>query len=684
MAIFERRYHQCNENIDDTILISCIIETAQEVNGHTEYLLRLQRGPSKENCWRLLKRYNDFVTLHKNFIKSGIPLSLPGKRLFGNMRPDFIAERRQALQQYINDILMNPILASSLPAKRFVDPDTYSQSFHDQAVQNALLCLRHENLWNLGTSLGAIGWRLRKHYFKVTPKPPDSKASNKLVKSSSQTHSQSKHFLASNASNNGSGSGSGTMFSTSIDLNKLEGCELVLEWSEYGPDKYIEEKELTGIFKSVTSLQHPHIESVVYAAHNESGCLTIRKFHKQGSLKDILCMATPKNTFLSKYGNPKGRTALSMKQVANYGKQILEALIFLHSKGFPYGHLHSGNVVIIDDCVKLLDIENYILGVPAFYRPFFVQHSKIHTPEAIDVYCFGHVLFEMAQGYPLQESVVRQISECPESLKNLLESILSRDACRTNLPTLEQLLNHTFFEQHAAGHSQLTNVDDTLKPHFKLTLNAKEMIKQAVQKAENRLRDEQKSVKNQKRIVRVQELMSSEEEKRKTKQKAKLEHKQSKLKQQASLQANNGRISLIATASGSVPEYADVASGATASSSSAIIFQRCDTTGATLTSPDNREPIFKSPPPTPSAYQRSKQASNHNQFAQQHSPGQSTSLANVERQSSTPNITTSDDHHGGNDNDVNEDNGLEKNRSALLESICKFNRGSLRKVRSND
>lgn len=56
--------------------------------------------------------------------------------------------------------------------------------------------------------------------------------------------------------------------------------------------------------------------------------------------------------------------------------------------------------------------------------------------------------------------------------------------------------------------------------YFKISLNAKEIIKQAVQKAENRLRDEQKSVKNQKRIVRVQELMSSEEEKRKSKQKA--------------------------------------------------------------------------------------------------------------------------------------------------------------------
>lgn len=50
--------------------------------------------------------------------------------------------------------------------------------------------------------------------------------------------------------------------------------------------------------------------------------------------------ANPKNTFLSKYGNPKGRTALSMKQVATYGKQILEALIFMHSKGYAYGKMN--------------------------------------------------------------------------------------------------------------------------------------------------------------------------------------------------------------------------------------------------------------------------------------------------------------------------------------------------------
>ncbi|KRG04585.1 PX domain-containing protein kinase-like protein isoform X2 [Drosophila mojavensis] len=550
------------------------------------------------------------------------------------MRPDFIAERKEALQVYINTILMNPILASSLPAKRFVDPESYSQSFHDHAVQNAMLCLRNDTVWALGPTMGAIGWRLRKHYFKVTTKPPE-KGSNKLVKSGSQNQ-QSKHFAA--GSNGGA-------HSVSIDAGSVDpNAEMVAEWLEYGPDKYVDEKEMHGVLKSLMGLQHPHIEPVVFAAHTENGCLVIRKFHKHGTLKDVLCMATPKNPFLSKYGNPKGRTALSMKQVATYGKQILEALIFLHSKGYACGHLHSGNIVIVDDCVKLLDIENHLLGVPAFYRPFFVQHSKIHTIETIDVYCFGHVLFEMAMGYPLQESVVRQITECPEALKSLLESILSKEACKAGLPTLDQLLGHRFFTQYATE-SAVTSE----KPHFKLSLNAKELLRQAAVKSETRLRDEQKSVKNQKRIVRVQELMSSEEEKRKSKQKAKLEHKQSKLKQQGSLQTSNGRLSLAAVTAASTSA---VASGGGLSTTDS--FNRSDST------------------PEEPALAGIKSLTPASQSPRQEIPASSNLV--VERQTSTPNIASEDV-------DAGED---EPTRSALLESICKFNRGSLRKVRSND
>lgn len=146
--------------------------------------------------------------------------------------------------------------------------------FLDQAVQNALLCLRNESSWTLGTSMGSIGWRLRKHYFKALSKPPDCKSSNKLlVKSGSQSHGQVKQHL-----NLSSASGSNCEHqSVTLSGQHHEGDELVIEWLEFGPDKYIDDKELTGILKSLINLQHQYIESIIYAGHNESGCLVIRK-----------------------------------------------------------------------------------------------------------------------------------------------------------------------------------------------------------------------------------------------------------------------------------------------------------------------------------------------------------------------------------------------------------------------
>lgn len=137
-----------------------------------------------------------------------------------------------------------------------------------------------------------------------------------------------------------------------------------------------------------------------------------------------------------------------------------------------------------------------------------------------------------------------------KSVEDLLESILSKDACKVGLPTLERLIQHPFWQEYVPKfHEQYMSGSDASKHTLKLTNNAKDHIKIAAQKTEQRLRDEQKSVslfvffnsnfdwfhfvrliilmffffffvdqvKNQKRLVRVQELMSSEEEKKKIK-----------------------------------------------------------------------------------------------------------------------------------------------------------------------
>ena len=42
------------------------------------------------------------------------------------------------------------------------------------------------------------------------------------------------------------------------------------------------------------------------------------------------------------------------------------------------GHLHAGNVVVVGGkTCCLLDIENWMLGVPSYYRQFYTQFKKI-------------------------------------------------------------------------------------------------------------------------------------------------------------------------------------------------------------------------------------------------------------------------------------------------------------------
>lgn len=50
--------------------------------------------------------------------------------MFGNTDRKFLNERQEKLQVFIDTILADPLLALSLPTKRFLDPTNYSEDFH--------------------------------------------------------------------------------------------------------------------------------------------------------------------------------------------------------------------------------------------------------------------------------------------------------------------------------------------------------------------------------------------------------------------------------------------------------------------------------------------------------------------------------------------------------------------------
>uniref|UniRef100_A0A4W3JJN6 PX domain containing serine/threonine kinase n=1 Tax=Callorhinchus milii TaxID=7868 RepID=A0A4W3JJN6_CALMI len=421
--------------LDDTVPLSCLIEASQSLQSHTEYIIRVQRGVAAEN-----------ITLDLMcvcFIQiSGLTLPLPPKKLIGNMDREFIAERQRGLQNYLNFITTHHILSTCELVKKFLDPINYSANYTEVALQQVSMFFRSEPNWEVVEPLKEIGWRIRKRHL--------------LIKSKDQPKERQ-----------------------------------VLSWADLGPDKFLSDKDLQSTMKLLTSWSHPCVYPVTFATASESSALVIRMYNEKGTLRDYICKAKPKDPFLKKYCNPKKIQGLDLQQIKTFGRQILEILKFLHEKGFPYGHLHCSNVMLDGDVCKLLDLENSLLGLPSYYRPYYTQCRKINTMEAIDVFCFGHLLYEMTYGRPSDTVPVDSYPPAPSSnIVVVLQSILSTEACKSSMPTLTQLLD---------------------------THKLKEALKTAKECMEKRLNEEQKAIHQRKRLTRAQSHHGSEEEKKKRK-----------------------------------------------------------------------------------------------------------------------------------------------------------------------
>ncbi|KAJ8302273.1 hypothetical protein KUTeg_021260 [Tegillarca granosa] len=458
MSFFEKK-KTSKVTLDDTVFLSCIVEGAQKQDDHIEYTLKVQRGPMVEQSWTVQKRYSDFTALDSELRVSNVELPLPPKRVFGNFDREFIAERKQGLQAYIDAIVQNFLLSNSLYFKRFLDQDHYSVNFTELALQHVSMVFRSEKGWDVVETLHDIGWRFRKSYIMV------------------------KH-------------------------NSQPKIKQVLTWCDYGPDKFIPDKEMVAILNLFSTIQHPHIYHTEFATGSETGGLVIRNYCDKGTLRDYLCKCKPKNNYLKKYANPKITQNLDIGAIKMFGKQILETLKFLTEKGLPYCHLHCSNIILEDGCCKILDIENWLLGIPSYYRSFYTQFKKINSCESIDVYCFGHVIYEMCFGKPLNQATCDSYPpDCPAEIRSVLESILTTEACKNGLPSLSDLLLHPLFSDVAFSYIN--------KPVLKIPSKLKEAIKTAKEDMERRLKEEQKIIHKVKRISKAKEFHMSEGEKKK-------------------------------------------------------------------------------------------------------------------------------------------------------------------------
>ncbi|XP_045593718.2 PX domain-containing protein kinase-like protein isoform X1 [Procambarus clarkii] len=453
MSVFEKK----KDNrllMDDTKPLVCNITDAQNTDGHVEYCVEVWRTPDTETKWTVSHRYSDFAQLHAALKVGSVVLpQLPPKKVFGNTDRDFINERKAALQKYLEDILSNPVLAASLVVKRFLDPKSYTRNFQEEARQNVHIVLRSGGSHEVTEALASCGTRISKEYFLAHP----------------LSDPKTQH---------------------------------VLWWAPFGPDRAMNLRDTHATLTALVQCQHPYIVPAVSSVASEAGVCVVRPWFPQGTVRDMIHDAKPRGNFLIKYSSDKP-SSIRQRDCAIYGRQILEALLFLHEKGLGYGHLHTGNLVIDNNVCRLLDLENQVVGLPNQLRSQMVHHRKINSMEAIDVYCFGHVLYEMVFKKRLATNTCPEFPpESPALSRSVLESILSAEACKNGLPTVAGLLTHPFFNQ--------VPLHSYEKPSLRLPSSVKQAVAQSQEAMLLRLAADQKKIRQQRKLSKAEAFVSQQ------------------------------------------------------------------------------------------------------------------------------------------------------------------------------
>ena len=331
----------------------------------------------------------------------------------------------------------------ALPSKMELQRHEELDAVRDAALLNCSFYLRSSGKYHLIDHLPEIGSRLSKHWFLV-------RTNNKAEKLLTMVpHSAHMALPFSNAT-------------------KKTLRELLLQ------------------------LEHPYIfpfDEIDFTMEEEQ-VVIVQPFCPTGSLKDFIYRSHPCDPWVGKYSYHA--VGLSVKQIQQFGCQILQGLLFLEEQGYPvYGHLHTGNVILQKDTCQLSGYENILLGLSSKMESILWRHLKDNTG-IIDTLCFGHMLFEMASGYELDAPYLK--SEHWKSIQNpqvaqILKFIFENPA---GYPSVQEIAENDFFMEASVAELQ-TFVP---KPVYvsPATKNLFKMIKKQYPKKSKKKRDSVSSI----------------------------------------------------------------------------------------------------------------------------------------------------------------------------------------------
>ncbi|KAK6470232.1 serine/threonine-protein kinase WNK4 isoform X1 [Huso huso] len=255
-------------------------------------------------------------------------------------------------------------------------------------------------------------------------------------------------------------------------------CELqARKLSKAEKQRFSEEVEM------LKGLQHPNIvrfyDSWKSTMKGHKCILLVTELMTSGTLK----------TYLKRFKEMK------LKLLQRWSRQILKGLHFLHTRSPPIIHrdLKCDNIFITGPTgsVKIGDLglatlksasfAKSVIGTPEFMAPEMYEEKY---DEAVDVYAFGMCILEMATSeYPYSEcqnaaQIYRKVTsgikpdsffkvKVPE-LKEIIEGCIRMN--KDERYTIQDLLEHSFFQEDNGVHVELAEEDDTVKSALKLWL----------------------------------------------------------------------------------------------------------------------------------------------------------------------------------------------------------------------
>eukprot|EP00123_Amoebidium_parasiticum_P009518 comp19527_c0_seq1/m.22847 comp19527_c0_seq1/g.22847 ORF comp19527_c0_seq1/g.22847 comp19527_c0_seq1/m.22847 type:complete len:563 (-) comp19527_c0_seq1:285-1973(-) len=360
--------------------------------------------------WSVVKRFSDFVTLHQT-LKQEYQVTLPPlppRQLFRNVTPRFLHERRQLLQAFLERLLSSHCISQQWEVLTFIQvPDL--------------------------TELGAARGRMDSAVVQWVSGQHGAKDKGMIFNCKSPymgTRVTCARAMCSDSS-----------LRRLICRASEPSSKTKINWAAEGQT----------VCKMLRTIhQHEFLVSLQQCdvMTEPRALVVVEKFYSRGSLRDLIHGKDPTEAYLTKYGNDG--SPMELESIRLFGRQILEGLLFIQSRPFPYGHLHTGNVLLsITNTIKLCGLENTLLGQDPYLISRYPRADLSSLSlRILDVISFGHVLFEMAFGFEPDRPHPKYIPpHSSNRLREIIQSILQ--GSRKDYPTVRELCSMPFFSSVA-------------------------------------------------------------------------------------------------------------------------------------------------------------------------------------------------------------------------------------------